>query len=119
MVGSADLLYFASNKFQNFKIILVYSPKCPSFSTIQSYDPDVAVSWSLPLEEENRLKLFENRVLRRIYGPKLDELTGEWREPHNEELNYMYCSPNNLRVIKLIRMRWAGHVEGTGERRGE
>jgi len=54
----------------------------------------------------------------RIFGPKRDEVTGEWRKLHNEELNDLYCSPNIVRVIKLRRMRWAGHVARMGERRG-
>ena len=62
--------------------------------------------------------MFENRVLRRIFGPKRDEVTVEWRKLHNEELNDLYCSPNILRVIKLRRMRWEGHVARMGERRG-
>jgi len=57
-------------------------------------------------------------VLRRIFGPKRDEVTGEWRRLHNEELNDLYSSPNNVRVIKSRRMRWAGHVARTGEERG-
>jgi hypothetical protein len=57
-------------------------------------------------------------VLRRIFGPKRDEVTGEWRKLHNEELNGLYCSPNTVRVIKSIRMRWAGHVAHIGEWRG-
>ena len=65
-----------------------------------------------------RLRVFENRVLRRIFGPKRDEVTGEWRELHNEERNDLYCSPNDVRVIKLRRMRWAGHVACMGERKG-
>ena len=60
--------------------------------------------------------MFENRVLRRIFGPKLDEVTGEWRKLHNEELNDMYCSPNSMRVITPRRMRWAEHVARLGER---
>ena len=67
-------------------------------------------TWSLTLREERRLRVFENRVLRRIFGPKRDEVTGEWRKLHNEELNNMYFSPNIVRVIKSRRMRWAGHV---------
>jgi len=59
----------------------------------------------------------ENGVLRRIFGPKRDEVTGEWRQLHNEELNDLYCSPNNVRVIKSRRMRWAGSVARMGERR--
>jgi hypothetical protein len=67
--------------------------------------------------EEHGLKVFENRVLRRIFGPRRDEVTGEWRKLHNEELNDLYFSPNIVRVIKLRRIRWAGHVAHMG--RGE
>ena len=59
-----------------------------------------------------------NRVLRRIFGPKKDEVRGDWRKLHNEELNDLYCSPNIVRVIKSRRIRWAGHVARMGERRG-
>jgi hypothetical protein len=70
------------------------------------------------LKEERRLKLFENRVLMRIFGSKRDEETGEWRKLHNEEPNGLYSLPNILRVIKSRRMRWAGHVARMGEGRG-
>ena len=60
----------------------------------------------------------ENKVLRRIFGPRRDEVTGDWRRLHNEELNDLYCSPNTVRVIKSRRMRWAGHVARMCEERG-
>ena len=62
--------------------------------------------------------VFENRVLRKIFGPRRDEVTGEWRRLHNEELNDLYTSPNIVRVIKSRRMRWAEHVARMGEERG-
>jgi hypothetical protein len=61
--------------------------------------------------------VFENRVLRRIFGPKRDEVTGEWRKLHNKELNDSYSSPSIIRIIKSRRMRWAGHVARMGEKR--
>jgi hypothetical protein len=64
------------------------------------------------------LRVFENRVLRRIFGPRRDEVTGEWRNLHNKELNDLYCSPSIVRVIKSRRMKWAGHVARFGETRG-
>jgi hypothetical protein len=72
--------------------------------------------WSLTLREEHRLRVFENRVLRRIFGPKRDELTGEWRKLHNEELHDLYSSPSIIRMMKSKRMRWAGHVARMGEK---
>ena len=75
-------------------------------------------TWSLTLREERKLRVFENRVLRRIFGPRRDEVTGKWRRLHNEELNDLYCSPNIVRVIKSRRMIWAGHVAHMGEERG-
>ena len=67
--------------------------------------------------EGRRQTLFENRVLRRIFGPKRDEVTGEWKKLHNEDLNDLY-SPNVVRIIKSRRMRWEGHVARMGDRRG-
>jgi len=74
-------------------------------------------TWSLTLREEHRLRVFENRVLRRIFGNKRNEVTGEWRKLHNEYLNDLYFSPNIIRVVKYRIMRWVGHVERIG--RGE
>ena len=68
--------------------------------------------------EERKLRVFENMVLRRIFGPRKDEVMGEWRRLHNEELNDLYSSPNIVRVIKSRRMGWAGHVARMGEKRG-
>jgi hypothetical protein len=73
-------------------------------------------TWSLTSREECRLRVFENKVLRRIFGPKKDEVLGEWKRLHNKELYALYSSPN-IRVIKSRRLRWAGHVARM-ERRG-
>jgi len=73
---------------------------------------------SLTLREERKLRVFENMVLRRIFEPRRDEVTGEWRRLHNEDLNYLYTSPNIVLVIKSRRMRWVGHVARMGEERG-
>jgi hypothetical protein len=71
----------------------------------------------LTLREEHRLRVFENRVLRRIFGPKRNEVTGEWRKLHKKELHDLYSSPSIIRIIKSRRMRWAGHVARIGEKR--
>jgi hypothetical protein len=67
-------------------------------------------TWSLTLRKEHRLRVFENRVVRRIFGPKWGEVTGEWRKLHNRELHNLYSSPDVIGQIKSRRMRWAGHV---------
>jgi hypothetical protein len=73
-------------------------------------------TWTLTLREEHRLRVFENRMLRRIFGPKRDEVTGEWRKFHNKELRDLYSSPSIIRIIKSRRMRWACHVARMGRR---
>jgi len=75
-------------------------------------------TWSLTMMEERRLRVFENRVLRRLFGPRGDEVTGKWRKIYNEELNDLYSSSNTVLVINSRRMRWVGHVARMGERRG-
>jgi hypothetical protein len=72
---------------------------------------------SLTLREEHRLRVFENRALRRIFGPKREEVTGEWRKLQNEELHIVYSSPNIIRQIKSRRLRWVGHIAHMGEER--
>jgi hypothetical protein len=72
--------------------------------------------WSLILREKHRLRMFENKALRTIFGPKRDEVTGGWRKLHNEELRDLYSSPSIIRIIKSRRMKWAGHVARMGEK---
>jgi hypothetical protein len=74
-------------------------------------------TWSLTLREEHRLRVFENRVLRGMFGPKRDEVIGGWRKLNNEELHNLYCSPSKIRMIKSRRMRWSGHVARMGYKR--
>jgi hypothetical protein len=74
-------------------------------------------TWSLTVKQEHKLRVFENRVLRRIIGPKMDGVTGGWRKLHNEELHNLYTSPSIVRIITSRRMRWVGHVAQMGEKR--
>jgi hypothetical protein len=75
-------------------------------------------TWSLTLREEHRLRVFENRVLWRKLGPKRDEVMGQWRKLHNEELRDLYSLPSIIRTMKLRMMRWVGHVARMGGKRG-
>jgi hypothetical protein len=74
-------------------------------------------TWSLALRKERRLRMFENKVLRRIFGPKRDEVTGEWRQLHNEEVHDLFSSPNIIRIIKSKRLRWAENVARMEEKK--
>jgi hypothetical protein len=74
-------------------------------------------TWSLTLREEHRLRVFEKRILRRIFGPKRDDVTGEWGKLHNAEFHILCSSPNIIRQIKSRRLRWVGHVASLGEER--
>jgi hypothetical protein len=74
-------------------------------------------TWSLTLREENKLRVFENRVLSKIFGPKRDKVTGEWRKLHNGELHNLHSSPDIIRQIKARRMKWARHMACMGEGR--
>jgi hypothetical protein len=76
----------------------------------------VCETWSLTLREEHRLRVFENKVLRRIFGPRRDEVRGGWRNPHNEELHGLYSSPSIVRMLKSRRMRWAGCIARMSEK---
>jgi hypothetical protein len=71
-------------------------------------------TWSLTVREEHKLRVFENRVLRRIFGPKMDRVTGGWRNLHIEELHNLYSLPSIIRIVKSRRMKWAGHVTRMG-----
>jgi hypothetical protein len=73
-------------------------------------------TWSLTVREEHKLRVFENRVLRRIFGPRMDRITGRWRKLQNEELHNVYSWPSIIRIIKSRRMKWAGHVARMGEK---
>jgi hypothetical protein len=98
-----DLVYVILLYFKIYKTIIL---------PVVLYGCEIS---SLTLREEHRLRKVENRVLRRTFGPKRDEVTGEWRKLHSEELHILYSSPNSIRHIKSRRMRWAGHVAHMGE----
>jgi hypothetical protein len=101
-----------SSAVKNIKIRIYKTTKLP----VVSCGCEI---WSLTLREEHRLRVFETRVLRRIFGPKRDEVTGEWRKLHNEELRDSYSLPSIIRMIKLRRMKCMRHVARMGEKRNE
>jgi hypothetical protein len=114
LVGEADYsvqnLLSSSLLSQNLKFIIYRTIILP----VVLYGCE---TWSLTLWKEPRLRVLENRVLRRIFGPKRENVTRQWRKLHNEELNDLYSLPNTVRVIKSRRMRWVGHVARIGEKR--
>jgi hypothetical protein len=99
-----DNISFQCSKFRIYKTIIL---------PVVLYGCE---AWSLTLREVHRLRVFENRLVRRIFGLKRDEVTGEWKKLHNEELRDLYSSPSIIRIIKSRRMRWAGHVARMGEK---
>ena len=107
---SRDFIYLMSTQNWTFPLIHVFMETDFIYGYLHT--------WSLTLREGRKLRVFENMVLRRIFGSRSDEVTGEWRRMHNEELNDLYCSPSIVRVIKSRGMRWAGHVARIGEERG-
>jgi hypothetical protein len=104
--GTIRFIYFAVYIFRQIRIYntIILPGVLYGFET-----------WSLTLREEHRLGVFENRMLRRIIGPKRDEVTGEWKNCIMK--SFMYSSPSIIRIIKVRRMRWVGHVAGIGEKR--
>jgi hypothetical protein len=115
---------FAVYKIQRYSIVQYKTDFRKIIYNIEIYKHIILVvvlygceTWSITLREEHRLRVFEKKVLRRIFAPKGDEVTGEWRKFHSEELNNLYSPPNIIRQIKSRRMRWAGHVARMGEER--
>jgi hypothetical protein len=101
----------------NVKSTLAYLAPYSTRTTILPVVLYGCETWPLTLREKHRLRVFENSVLRRIFGPKRDEVTGEWRKLHDEELHSLYSSPDIIRQVKSRRMRWAGYVARMGEER--
>ncbi|KAJ4441958.1 hypothetical protein ANN_11822 [Periplaneta americana] len=107
--------YFLHVFFRPFGLLRLPLEKLNHLKT--HYDLFNCETWTLTLREEHRLRMYENKVLRKIFGAKRDEVTGEWRKLHNTELHALYSSPDIIRNIKSGRLRWAGHVAHMGESR--
>ena len=126
LVSHSSLTRWHHRPMRNLASLMYFSQSAFLLHYIHVYSRTIIVpvvlygceTWSLTLTEKRRLMVSENRVLRRIFGPKRDEGTGKWRKLHNEELNDLYCSHNIVWVTKSRRMRWVGHVARMGERRG-
>jgi hypothetical protein len=116
-ISPVIMLYYQQQGFQKVPIHISFTRR--QFSNIVGKLLVLCgcETWSLTLREEHRLRVFENKVLRRIFGPKRDEVTGGWRKLHNEELRGLYSSPNLIRITKSRRMRWVMHVAQMGEKR--
>jgi hypothetical protein len=116
-----EILFYVNNlkHCDDMKLYGYRRQSAPPYTSInkKSYKNEITLIVLMCLREECRLRVFENKVLRRIFGPKRDEVTWEWRRLHNKELYALYSSPNIIWVIKSRRLRWAGHVARMGERR--
>jgi hypothetical protein len=107
-----DHMYHLNNLAHLIRLYFDQFTVCIYLKCILKYQ-----QWFLTLREEHRLRVFENKVLRRIFGPKRDEVTGGWRKLHNEEFRDSYSLPSIIRIIKSRRMRWAGHIARMGGKR--
>ena len=109
-ISMGNVCYYSLEKILSFHLLskkLKVSTYKTSILSVVLYSCE---TWSLMLREEHRLRVFKNKVLRKIFWAKRDEITGEWRKLHNAELHSLYSSPNIIRTLKSRRLRWAGHV---------
>ncbi|KAJ4432306.1 hypothetical protein ANN_20925 [Periplaneta americana] len=102
---------------ENLELVLKICRTARRSGFRRNQESNCCETWTLTLREEQRLRVFENKVLRKIFGAKRDDVTGEWRKLHNAELHALYTSPDIIRNIKSRRLRWAGHVAHMGESR--
>ncbi|KAJ4426318.1 hypothetical protein ANN_27132 [Periplaneta americana] len=106
-----------AQKHSSIEVMVAFTDRLRPPSVATTFKLYFLNAWTLTLREEQRLRVFENKVLRKIFGAKRDEVTGEWRKLHNAELHALYSSPDIIRNIKSRRLRWAGHVARMGESR--